>query len=781
MGGWILAPLALAVVCVGLGLLAERVSGATVPALMLPGLGLGTLVVVAGVPVALGGSAPAAVPLCVALAVAGFVVRRRDVREPREWRLPVLTGLAVYVIYAAPSVLSGQGLITGWIKLDDSAIWIAIAEHVLGNGPEPPAGASSHDLTLRSWLNTGYPYGTFLPLGLAGKVTGQDLVNVYSPVIAFCAAVLALSVTACVREVLGHARAAAAVGIVSVQASLLFGYAQWGGLKEIVTATLLATGVWFAARGARGSLACAALLAGALAGGLGAAAAPYVAPLAAVAAFTAWRSRPARAELGLLVGVLVLAAIPVVASLEFLEQTVDNSGVDQDALGNLVSPLSVLQGIGLWPQDDFRVVPAVSRAAEPLAILGAATAAAACALTVMRGRPLLAVMVGVAVVGSAAGFVVGGPWIDAKALTIASVFVFAASATAVALAALDDAPGVRTLGVVGAVVLVAATAWSTASIARSVNVAPRDQLAELRDIGDELSGLGPTLQTNFNIYGDRWFLRDADADGATDLRTRSVRDLTGNVFPEQSAVELDEVTPSDLDPYRAIVRRRSPVSSQPTTGFARLRAGRWWESWVRVPGSRRALGHLGLGDALNPVAVPDCTRVRALAKLPDASRLLAVPRSAPVVRAIQGGGVPPAWIDPANGATRPVSDSVALVTVDVPRAGEWRLWVGGSVYGQLDVYVDNRKVGSARHELSYDGEWLRFGSLRLTAGVHAIALDHRRGWHTGRHQPEDGSPLGPIALTETRDDRPIKPVEVARADYRQLCSGATYDWVEATG
>ena len=57
---------------------------------------------------------------------------------------------------------------------------------------------------------------------------------------------------------------------------------------------------------------------------------------------------------------------------------------------------------------------------------------------------------------------------------------------------------------------------------RDVNLAPRDQLAELETIGHRIAGQGPTLMTEYQPYGVRHFLRDADPEAASELRRRQV-------------------------------------------------------------------------------------------------------------------------------------------------------------------------------------------------------------------------------------------------------------------
>jgi hypothetical protein len=52
-------------------------------------------------------------------------------------------------------------------------------------------------------------------------------------------------------------------------------------------------------------------------------------------------------------------------------------------------------------------------------------------------------------------------------------------------------------------------------------------------------------------------------------------------------------------------------------------------------------------------------------------------------------------------------------------------------------------------------------------------------WHTGRGRPSGQAPLGPVALTPAATDEPSPVISVPSGDYRRLCDGRTYDWIEA--
>jgi hypothetical protein len=787
VGGWLLAPLVLAVVCCGLGLLVEVATGVTLPGGLVPAVGLAGLIVLAGIPVAIGGTARLAVPL-VAAAAAGGIVLGEPWRDPRLGRgaaYAALLAVAAYAVYSAPSLLSGQGSIVGYIKLDDSATWLATVDRALGHGRDLRVAPSSYGAMLRDWLGTGYPVGGFLPLGVAAHLSGQDLAAAYQSTISVFAAILALGLWTCVRSLVRTRWLAAAVALIAVQASLLLGYAQWGGIKELCSAALLPPAAWLAARSGRALLPL-AIVVGALCGVLSLNGLAWGAPALAIA-IAIWvrghrkldaRLLTAAAGLGAL---LAVAALPALTTLGFTEQTTSGGGgiANQSELGNLFHPLRLIQGAGIWPVGDFRFDPDPLRLAMIAAIAVIAAAAAATVVSSVRRSWPLVTLMAVALAGTVPAVVIGSPWVDAKALAVLSPVPLLAAAGLVALALEQTRGGVRAAGAAVATALVALCAWSTIAIARDVYVAPRARLAELRDVGRALRDRGPSLQLDFDVYGDRWFLRDAAPEGATDLREREVHRATGGEFPPLSTADVDDVATADLWAYRTIVRRRSPVASRPPGAFRLTYAGRYWEVWERAPTAPQPLAHVALGEPGSPAAHLTCSRARALARTPGARTLGAVPRQAPILVGLDKATIPSAWRTPAG--VRPVTDGVAATQVQVPVAGGWRLWVGGPVLGQIQAEIDGRPVGAYRHELAYSGQWLRFASVALTAGPHTITLRYRRGpfWRSGRGAASDQLPLERLALSPQDADGGQPVVHLPVSAYGRLCGGGAYDWVEA--
>src|SRR5204862_1404992 len=137
--------------------------------------------------------------------------------------------------------------------------------------------------------------------------------------------------------------------------------------------------------------------------------------------------------------------------------------------------------------------------------------------------------------------IVGSPWVAAKAMAIAApAIVLAAMIGTASLVSERRQPGPsrealggwRLAGVVLLVAIAGGVVWSNALAYRDVNLAPRDQLAEVERIGPMIAGQGPTLMTEYQPYGVRHFLRDAAPEGASELRRRLVTLVGGGTLPK---------------------------------------------------------------------------------------------------------------------------------------------------------------------------------------------------------------------------------------------------------
>jgi hypothetical protein len=562
------------------------------------------------------------VPTLAALAILGLGLGLRRSRRPVD-AYAACCGLVAFVAVGAPVIASGEATFAGYVKLDDAATFLALTDHVLEHGRDLDGlEPSSYETTLAVNLAQGYPTGALLPLGVGARVVGSDPAWVFHPYLAFLAAMLALSLYGLAGTIVRARVWRSLIAALASQAALLYGFAMWGGVKELYAAAalaLVAVTAPLARRDPRAAVvpgAASAAVILALSPGAVIWLLPTVVMLAA-----ACRTRMRNAAVATAVA-LALALPAIVAAGSFLRRDNRASFRDEGELGNLATPLEAEQVLGIWPAGDFRFDPA--DATSTTLVLAVALASLALGLRfAWRARAgWLLAYVASAALGAVALSVLGSPWLEAKALAIASpAIVLTALLGATKLLERRRVPAVLLLATMGGGI-----AASNALAAADASLAPRSQLVELERIGREFAGAGPALMTEYQPYGVRHFLRALDAEGASELRRRPVPLRDGRILGKGEVADLDAFAPETLLVYRTLVLLRSPVSSRPPAPYELARRGRFYDVWLRAGGGPTVIAHLPLGRATVDAPAP-CVELRRLGRVAARSGgLIAVAR-----------------------------------------------------------------------------------------------------------------------------------------------------------
>lgn len=777
---WVLYPVVLLTLCLGVGLGIDLLSGGRLPGALVAPAGLAGIVVIGLFTTWDAGLAPLTVPAVLLAAVLGGGLSLASWRYGRPDPWPAAVATAVFLAFGAPVILSGEPTLAGYVKLDDTATWLTMTDRIIEHG-RSLAGLepSSYYATLKFNLAGGYPIGAFVPFGAAQKLTGGDLAWVFQPYLSFLAAMLALCLWEILR-VVERAPLRAGAAFVAAQPALPYGYAMWGGIKELAAAALLALCAALAptavasvlhasevdhprvgsisdavsVRRLLGSIGPLAIAAAALVGVLSPGGLVWIAPLLAALAAIAWRRfgpRPTAIRAALFAALLFVLTAPVWAT--GIVPPTTKPLVGSNGEGNLRGPLNAFQAVGIWPSGDFRFHPdaGVLTAVLVALALGAVLLGLRAAWRRRAERPLLYAS---ALLAMAAIVLLGSPWAAGKALATASPI-------ALALAALGALWALRLDRIAGGLLVVAIAGgvlWSNVLAYGGVSLAPYGVLHELEQIGHEFAGEGPTLMTEYNPYGARHFLRFEDGEGASELRTRTVPLREGGIVEKGRAVDTDELNPAGLFEFRTLVLRRSPVRSRPPLPYRLMRAGEYYEVWQRPAGETTPPEYLPLGHGAKhePAAVPQCPEVRALAARAAEARStrLVAARHAPVFDATRG-------------------------PFDVPRSGEYTAWLEGSVRGSVALYVDGEKIGEARQRIENEGAFIELGTGRLAAGRHRAEL---RFGSADLHPGSGGfprPPTGPLLFAPAGSESgELASVPLDEAE--RLCGGE-WDWIEATG
>jgi hypothetical protein len=736
--------------------LLELASGDRLPRPLVLPAGL-TVVILAGQFATLAdATAELAGPLVVGLAAAGLLLSAPWRARPDPWAYGAAVG--VFAVFAAPIVLSGEATFAGYIKLDDTATYFAMTDRVMEHGRSLAGLApSTYEATLGTTVSIGYPTGSLMPLGIGHQLLSYDIAWLFQPYLTMLAALLALALYAVLARVVPARPLRALAVFVAAQPAILFGYALWGGIKELAGALLLALIAallpWTLdeSRRARAALPLAAACA-ALVCILSLPGAVWLVPAALVATVVLLR-RPQRLlpKAGVFVAGLALLAIPAfVAAVDWLPRI---GAFDKETnLGNLIGPLSGFQLFGIWPSGDFRVHPHDSAPAYVLIALVIAAGVVGVWWAWERAASELLAYVVIAGLGCALFLAVSSPWVAGKTLAMASPAALAAALGGCA-AGLAHKRVVE--AAVAALAIAAGVFWSNTLQYHDVLLAPRGQLHELETIGHDFAGQGPALMTTYEPYGVRHFLRRLDPEGASELRRRFDYLTDGAVLSKGESADIDRIRLDGLLVYRTLVLRRGPAASRPPSSYRLVWRGRYYEVWQRPQGPPTILQHLPLGSQNQAAGVPRCVDVLRLGSL--------------------GGTLVTATRPEAISLGYPPARGELALTVRVPASGEYTAWLGGDWRGLASISVDGRTVGSKRHELNWPGLYTDLGSVRLPAGDHLVRIRYETGgWRPG----SGGTPysFGPAALSLVDSREPV--TRTSPRDARSLC-GRPLDWVEA--
>lgn len=573
---WIAFPLALGAVALGCALLAERTAGRRLAGPLLLPVGLAAMTVTAGFTTWSGRTAELTVPVLVGLAVIGLGLGRSSLRRLDPYA--AACALIAFVAVGAPVLASGEATFTGYVKLDDTATFLALTDRALEHGRDLDGLApSSYEATLAVNLAQGYPTGALLPLGVGARLVDTDAAWVFHPYLAFLSAMLALSLYVLARPLIASRARRALAATLASQSALLYGFALWGGVKELYAAAalaLVAATVPLVRGGAPSGIPCGIAVSATIAA-LSPGALVWLVP-ALVVLLARLRRRP-RGVLATCLSALILAVPAFAASGRFLRADNRASFRDDGELGNLVDPLDRAQLLGIWPTIDFRLGPSDMRATA--LILGITLAAAVVGLLfalTRRSGPFLAYVASCAL-GAVAYSALGSPWLEAKA--------FAAASPGILLLALVGSTKLldrrRTVAVLTLAAITGGVGASNALAYRDARLAPRTQLAELEQIGDHFAGAGPALMTEYQPYGVRYFLRHLDAEGASELRRRPVPLRDGRVLGKGEVADIDEFAPDAVLVYRTLVLLRGAHGGRPPAAYQLVWSGRYYDVWQR--------------------------------------------------------------------------------------------------------------------------------------------------------------------------------------------------------
>jgi hypothetical protein len=787
-------PGVLALLCVGAGLLVDRLSGGFLPGALLPAVGVATLIAVSQLTTYAAPLAPATPWVMMAAAVCGFALGAGRVRaiafglRGRRWQLglPVLA----YGLALAPVLLAGRPTFSSYMALADSAVHMLGADYLIHHG-QSYAHLDLHNSYgqfINNYYNTSYPSGSDTLFGGSAFLLGLPLIWAFQPFNAFVLATAAGPAWLLARRIGLDGRWAALATLSVTVPALVYAYELLGSIKEITALSMILTlGALVVLHerwlldGASRAIPFAVVAAGgvsALGVGFG------VWGLAAVAALVAIVLVEVRAGRQSVAGVLLLAGAGALVALACAWPTwIDLSGslhVAQNVAstsnsGNLHTPLHSIQVFGVWLRGSYKQLPGGVDLAITYALVGLTVGA--CLLGVvhlLRSRALaLAGWLALMLAAWLAVRSYATTWVDAKSLMLTSpVVVLVAWGGVGALRGRTGAGRLRWLAPLAAVALAGGVLASDVAQYHVTNLAPTARYKEMASLDSRFAGRGPTLFTDFDEYS-LYQLHDLDIGGPDFVYPPSA--LAGLASGYGAPVELDRASPSALRSYRLIVSRRDPSATPPPSAYRLLWQGTYYQVWGRRPAAKAAIAHVVPSGSL----ARQCARIGRLAQIAASAGAQLIAARSPTLVEIPPAGAtyPKGWGHQRQGLVMRRAGRLSA-KFSLPFGGGWNVWLQGQIMPTVRLSIDGRSLGSIGGQLGGNSlvpDTMTPLRVSLAAGTHRLSI--ARGGLS--FAPGDGGSavldaifLAPAAVPAQRVAR-----VAAGGDWRSLC-GHAYAWIE---
>ncbi len=787
-------PGVLALLCVGAGLLVDRLSCGFLPGPLLPAVGVAALIAVSQLTTYAAPLAPVTPWVIAAAALAGFALGAGRVRRltlalrGRRWQfgVPVLA----YCVALAPVLLAGRPTFSSYMALSDSAVHMLGADYLIHHG-QSYAHLDLHNSYgqfVNNYYNTSYPSGSDTLFGGSAFLLGLPLIWAFQPFNAFILATGAGPAWLLARRVGLEGRWAASATLSAIAPALVYAYELFGSIKEITALSMILTlGAlvvlherWLGDRASRAIPFAVVAAAGvsALGVGFGVWGLAALAVLVAIVLVDVRAGRLGVARVLLLAGAGSLVALacawPTWIDLSGSLQVTQNIASTSNA-GNLHTPLRSIQVFGVWLRGSYKQLPAGVDLDVTYALV--ALTVGACVLGVVHLlRTRVLAFAGWVALMLAAWLAVRSyatTWVAAKSLMLTSpVVVLMAWAGLGATRTRTGAGRSRLLAPLLAIALAGGVLASDVAQYHVTNLAPTARYEEMASLNGRFSGRGPTLFSDFDEYS-MYQLRDLDIGGPDFVFPPGA--LAGLAHGYGAPVELDRASPSALSAYPLIVSRRDPSATPPPSAYRLLWQGTYYQVWGRRPAAPAAVAHVVPSGAL----ARQCARIGRLAQIATGDRATLIAARSPTLVRIPPAGAtyPKGWGHQRQGLVMRRAGRLSA-TFSLPFGGTWNVWLQGQIMPTVRVSVDGRSLGAIGGQLGGNSlvpDTMTPLQAPLAAGTHRLSVT-LGGLNLA---PGDGGSAILDAIFLAPAAVPARQlVRVAPdGDWRTLC-GHAYAWIE---
>ena len=737
--------------------------------------------------------------IIILLSILGLVINFKQLIMLTKSGYQLLAIVITYLSALLPAFIYRKVTWPGWVKLDDTATFLALTNHLFTFGQKVPTPViSTYDRTIEvvlggSFYGTysaatndvafSYPIGSLIPLGVLGKAVRVDFAWLYFPILAICMALTAGLFFYLLEKIFANRNLRLISAITAASATTYYSYILWGGIKEAVLVpiltflliasnnvvidfkdgllskrnafTYLLTVFSFYATTGKSSI-------GFIVSSLALAVILNFVNLAVIRTKKNWL-------FGLLMLLLTLfvfkSFIFDILNKYFIPKIPDS--------GNLVRPVNLLQSIGIWPSGDFRsnlywqpYIFIVILVVIILIIIGLHNL-----LKMNQFVIPIAVFVTIAITLYSSKF--SGIWLTGKAIAVASPFFMLAALSAISVIAKSVRFKKITYPLL--TVLLVGVATSNYLAIRHTWLAPSEKVQELAQIGQDFKSQGPALMTDYAVAGARYFLRDLSAESASELRVHQIPMRDGKTLEKGFAADIDLFDNKEISNYNLLVLKHTATASRPLFNYDLKFTGKYYDVWQINNLNSVKITSLGLGNNLQPGSQADCKQVVNFASNLNGKIYAAVREPVQIV-SLSDNVLPTGWRNNASklGAVYPTEKGTINSIVEVPKSGNYQIFVGGSHGGKLEISLDAQKIYSG--STFFEGNLYLSNYLtetRLEKGKHSLQIKYSSPLYLpGAGNKES---VGPIYFSsETAASSTVISEPVSNA--KSLCS-RNLDWI----
>jgi hypothetical protein len=600
----------------------------------------------------------------------------------------------------------------------------------------------------------------------------------------FAASLLAVLIFVALRKTISSQLIRGLAAITSSCSALFFGYAMWGGVKELVMAPLIGLTMYLATNISSltikrsplsilpFSIVASSIIA--IAGLVGAVWILVPTVYFIAKCFRNFTFKEVRPALFTFFASTIFLIFPsLLLSNIFNLKALLNFTTGSKDIGNLIGPLDRKQILGIWPTGDFRFAPSIFTKPFNLLLLIVLFLVFLGIYQSWKSKNSFIFLMTCSALIYSLIFSFGNAWIGGKCLAMSSPFVLMSAFCGIAFLINLNHKIEATLSLV---LVVGGVALSYLHIFHEVWLAPYSQLKQLQTIGEDARLASPTLMIEYSPYSVRHFLRNLTPEGAGELRRNLIPLKTGLGLDKGIYADIDDFKLSSIEAYNTLILRRSPIASRPPSNYKLMYELQNYEVWEKDLNSPQILQHISYGNDNNPGSTPRCIDLVALSKsAPQGSRFAAVTRTPNLNLDLNQSSLPLNW-SPGNssGSVVPKGNGGIESQVTVSQPGNYSIWVGGSYRGKVNLVIDGKDAYASSAQINHSNSYIQLGTIFLTTGTHRIQFTYT----TSLFSPGSGGPsfeVGPVVFSHSSANLPVKII--APSQLKSLC-GKSIDWIE---